>query len=47
MIEKYLYFEPTIYVPYELDLRDKSAIKLTRMWVDYFISLFDYQTKII
>lgn len=34
MTEKYLYFEPTIYVPYELDLRDKNAIKLTRMWVE-------------
>lgn len=34
MIEKYLYFEPTIYAPYDLDLRDKSAIKLTKMWVE-------------
>lgn len=34
MIEKYLYFEPVIYVPYELNLRNKNAIKLTKMWVE-------------
>ena len=34
MIEKHLYFEPTVYVPYDLDLRDSNAIKLTKMWVE-------------
>lgn len=46
MIKKHLYFEPTIYVPYSLDLRNKNAIKLTKMWVENgqevdILSLFD------
>jgi len=34
MVEKFLYFEPTVYVPYDLDLRDKNSIKLTKMWIE-------------
>lgn len=34
MLEKYLYFEPVIYVPYELSLKKKDNLKLLKMWIE-------------
>lgn len=34
MTEKHVYFEPTIYVPYDLNLRNKNALKITKMWIE-------------
>jgi hypothetical protein len=32
---KYLYLEPTLYMPYKISLRRKEAIVLDRMWIEH------------
>lgn len=34
MVDTHLYFEPTLYMPYELSLCNRNAITLTEMWVE-------------
>lgn len=31
---KYLYFEPVVYMPYKISLRNNNAIILTHMWIE-------------